>query len=221
MKNIASYIDHTQLSATATQDKIAKLCAEAAEYHFASVCVNTTWVPFCAEKLKGSGVNVCTVVGFPLGAMATEPKAYEAHWAVAHGADEVDMVLNVGMLKDKDYDGVRADIAAVKASCDGHLLKVILETCLLDDAEIEKACALAMEAGANFVKTSTGFSTGGATEHAVALMRKCVGDKLGVKASGGIRDVETAEKMIAAGASRLGCSAGVQIVKGCVSDAAY
>ena len=221
MKNIASFIDHTQLAASATEEQIRKLCAEAIEYHFASVCVNTCYVPLCAKLLKGSGVNVCTVVGFPLGAMATDPKAYEAKWAVENGATEVDMVINVGALKDKKYDYVLNDIKEVKKACNGRLLKVILENCLLTDDEKRKACALCKEGGADYVKTSTGFSKGGATAEDVALMRECVGDELGVKAAGGIRDAETAEKMIAAGASRLGCSAGVAIVEGERSHAEY
>lgn len=213
MKNIASYIDHTQLSAAATPAQIEKLCEEAKKYHFASVCVNTCYVPLCASLLEGSGVNVCTVVGFPLGAMATEPKAHEAAWAVGNGAVEVDMVINIGRLKCGDYDYVLQDIKAVKDACDGRLLKVILENCLLTDEEKEKACELSVKAGADYVKTSTGFSTGGATVEDVALMRRCVGAALGVKAAGGIRDRDTAKAMIAAGASRLGCSAGVKIVE--------
>ncbi len=208
------YIDHTQLSADATKDKIKKLCDEAKEYDFASVCVNSCWVKYCAEELKDSSVNVCTVVGFPLGAMETRAKAYEAKCAVEDGADEVDMVINIGFLKDGDYDKVEDDIREVKKACGEKLLKVIIEACLLTDEEKIKACELSLSAGADYVKTSTGFSKWGAKEEDVALMRKTVGDKCGVKAAGGIRDRETAEKMIAAGASRLGCSAGIQIVKG-------
>ena len=211
---INRYIDHTQLAADATEEKIAKLCAEAAQYRFASVCVNSCWVKYCAEKLKDTDVNVCTVVGFPLGAMVTRAKAYEAAAAVDDGADEVDMVINIGFLKDKKYDLVEKDIREVKEACNGKLLKVIIECCLLTDEEKIKACELCEKAGADYVKTSTGFSKSGATAEDVALMRRTVGDRLGVKAAGGIRDAETAKKMIAAGASRLGCSAGIAIMKG-------
>lgn len=219
--DIAKYIDHTILAADATTEKVVKVCNEAKEYKFASVCVNSVHVPLCAQLLANTGVNVCTVVGFPLGAMSTAAKAYEAHQAVLDGATEVDMVINVGALKDKNYDFVREDIKRVKESCQGKLLKVIIETCLLTDEEKEIACKLSMEAQADYVKTSTGFSKGGATAEDVALMRRVVGERLGVKASGGIRDFETAMKMINAGASRLGCSAGIAIVNGEKSDAAY
>lgn len=221
MNNIASYIDHTMLAPQATVSQIRKLCEEAVKYHFASVCVNSCHVALCAELLKGTGVNVCTVVGFPLGAMSTKAKAFEAECAVADGAVEIDMVINVGALKDENWTFVEDDIRAVKKACGGKLLKVILETCLLTDDEIVMACQLSEAAGADYVKTSTGFSKGGATAEAVSLMRKTVGDRLGVKASGGIRDRESALKMIEAGASRLGCSAGVKIMEGEVSDAAY
>ena len=221
MNNIASYIDHTMLAPQATVSQIRKLCEEAVKYHFASVCVNSCHVALCAELLKGTGVNVCTVVGFPLGAMSTKAKAFEAECAVADGAVEIDMVINVGALKDENWTFVEDDIRAVKKACGGKILKVILETCLLTDDEIVRACQLSEAAGADYVKTSTGFSKGGATAEAVSLMRKTVGDRLGVKASGGIRDRESALKMIEAGASRLGCSAGVKIMEGEVSDAAY
>lgn len=211
---INRYIDHTLLAADATKDRIIKLCNEAKEYKFASVCVNSCWVGLCADLLKGSGVEVCTVVGFPLGAMVTKAKAYEAECAVSDGADEVDMVINIGDLKDGDYKAVEDDIRAVKKACGDKLLKVIIECCLLTDEEKVKACELSEAAGADYVKTSTGFSKGGATAEDVALMRRTVGDRLGVKAAGGIRDRATAEKMIEAGASRLGCSAGIAIVKG-------
>lgn len=211
---INRYIDHTLLAADATKDRIIKLCNEAKEYKFASVCVNSCWVRLCADLLKGSDVEVCTVVGFPLGAMVTKAKAYEAECAVSDGADEVDMVINIGDLKDGDYKAVEDDIRAVKAACGDKLLKVIIECCLLSDEEKVKACELSEAAGADYVKTSTGFSKGGATAEDVALMRRTVGDRLGVKAAGGIRDRATAEKMIEAGASRLGCSAGIAIVKG-------
>lgn len=218
---LSKYIDHTLLAADADAARIEKLCLEAKEYDFASVCVNTCWVEKCAELLKGTDVNVCTVVGFPLGAMSTETKAYEANWAVKHGATEVDMVLNVGYIKSGMIAEAEEDIRQVKAACEGKLLKVILETCLLTDEEKVLACQIAEKAGADYVKTSTGFSKWGAKSEDVALMRATVGDRLGVKASGGIRDYETAKAMIDAGATRLGCSAGVAIVNGGSSDAAY
>ena len=210
-----SFIDHTLLKPDATVEQITKLCMEAREYKFASVCVNSCWVRLCAELLRGSDVAVCTVVGFPLGAMIPEAKAYEAEAAIENGATEIDMVINIGALKSKDYRMVAKDLHAV---CDvvhehGALLKVIIEACLLTREEKIIACLLAKNAGADYVKTSTGFSTGGATVEDVALMRKVVGDDLGVKAAGGIRDKETAEKMLDAGADRLGASAGVQICK--------
>lgn len=205
--------DHTILKADATREAVAKICEEAKEYGFMSVCVNSYYTAFVAEKLKDSDVKVCTVVGFPLGQMSTKAKAAETELAVKDGADEIDMVINVGALKDKEYDVVRNDIKEVKKACGQALLKVIIETCLLTDEEKVKACELAKEAGADYVKTSTGFSTGGADAHDVELMRKTVGDSMGVKASGGIRDKETAEKMVKAGASRLGTSATVAICK--------
>lgn len=208
-------IDHTLLKANATRAQIEKLCDEALEYHFASVCVNTCWVPLAHEKLAGSDVNTCCVVGFPLGAMLTEAKAAETRLAVEAGADEVDMVVNVGWLLDGDYDAVRDDIAAVVAAANGKCVKVIIEACLLTDEQKAKACELSVEAGATFVKTSTGFSTGGATVEDVALMRKTVGDKCKVKAAGGIHTTEEAKAMVEAGADRLGASAGIQIVSGC------
>lgn len=205
--------DHTILKADATREAVAKICEEAKEYGFMSVCVNSYYTAFVAEKLKDSDVKVCTVVGFPLGQMSTKAKAAETELAVKDGADEIDMVINVGALKDKEYDVVCNDIKEVKKACGQALLKVIIETCLLTDEEKAKACELAKEAGADYVKTSTGFSTGGADAHDVELMRKTVGDSMGVKASGGIRDKETAEKMVKAGASRLGTSATVAICK--------
>ncbi len=210
--NIASYIDHTVLAADATRERIEKLCAEAKQWHFASVCVNTCWTAFCADQLKGSGVNVCSVVGFPLGAMSTRAKAFEAKAAVDDGADEIDMVINIGWLKDGRDDLVENDIREVKSACGDKHLKVIIETCLLTEEEKVRACKLSVKAGADFVKTSTGFSTGGAKAEDVALMRKTVGPEIGVKASGGIRTYEDAKKMIDAGANRLGCSAGIAIV---------
>lgn len=208
-------IDHTLLKANATRAQIEKLCDEALEYNFASVCVNTCWVPLAHEKLAGSDVNTCCVVGFPLGAMLTEAKAAETRLAVEAGADEVDMVINVGWLLDGEYDAVRDDIAAVVKAADGKCVKVIIEACLLTDEQKAKACELSVEAGATFVKTSTGFSTGGATVADVALMRKTVGDRCLVKAAGGIHTADEARAMVEAGADRLGCSAGIQIMAGC------
>ena len=210
-----SFIDHTLLKADATVEQITKLCQEAREYRFASVCVSSCWVRLCSELLRGSGVAVCTVVGFPLGAMIPEAKAFEAEAAIENGATEIDMVINVGALKSQDYRMVAKDIQVV---CDavhqhGAILKVIIEACLLTKEEKVIACLLAKNAGADYVKTSTGFSTGGATVEDVKLMRSIVGDEMGVKAAGGIRDKETAEAMLDAGADRLGASAGVQICK--------
>lgn len=205
--------DHTILKAEATKEAVKKICAEARAYGFMSVCVNGYYTAYAAGELKGTDVKVCTVVGFPLGQMATEAKAAETAIAVRDGADEIDMVINVGALKDGLYDVVRDDIREVKKACSGALLKVIIETCLLTDEEKVKACELAKEAGADFVKTSTGFSTGGAKEEDVALMRRTVGSEMGVKASGGIRDKETAMAMEKAGASRLGTSQTVAICR--------
>lgn len=218
---LTSIIDHTLLAADATSAQIARLCQEAREYSFASVCVNSCRVAQARTLLEGCPVKVCTVVGFPLGAMSTRAKADETRSAVEDGADEIDMVINVGYIKDGDWDGVLDDIMAVREACKGRVLKVILETCLLTDDEIVRACRTAVRAGADFVKTSTGFSKGGATVHAVSLMRSTVGADVGVKASGGIRDAESARAMVEAGASRLGCSAGVAIAKGESSDADY
>lgn len=211
----AKIIDHTLLKAEASKDQIKKLCDEAVEYGFHSVCVNSCYVYYCAKLLEHTGVKVCTVIGFPLGAMSTSGKAAEAEEAVRDGADELDMVINVGMIKSGDWDYVKEDIAAVveKAKGRGVQVKVILETCLLTEEEKEQACRVAREAGADFVKTSTGFSTGGATAEDVALMRRCVGGSMGVKASGGIRCLEDAEKMVEAGADRIGASAGIAIVR--------
>lgn len=208
-------IDHTLLKANATRAQIEKLCDEALEYNFASVCVNTCWVPLAHERLAGSEVKTCCVVGFPLGAMLTEAKAAETRLAVEAGADEVDMVINIGWLLDGEYDAVRDDIAAVVKAADGKCVKVIIEACLLTDEQKVKACELSVEAGATFVKTSTGFSTGGATVADVALMRKTVGDRCLVKAAGGIHTADEARAMVEAGADRLGCSAGIQIMAGC------
>jgi len=204
--------DHTILKADATKADVIKICDEAKKYNFMSVCVNSYYTPLVADELKDSDVKVCTVVGFPLGQMSTETKALETAYAVECGADEIDMVINVGALKDKDYAEVLADIRAVRAVCKDKTLKVIIETCLLTDEEKIKACELSVNGGADFVKTSTGFSTGGAKAEDVSLMRKTVGPNVGVKASGGIRDSLTAQKMVEAGASRLGTSATVSII---------
>ena len=207
------YIDHTLLKPAATRADIAKLCAEAKEYRFASVCVNSAHIAEVAAALAGTDVAPCCVIGFPLGAMETEAKAFEAARAAALGAKEIDMVMDIGAAKEGDFARVEADIAAVVSAIQGRAkLKVILECCLLTDEEKTAACLAAKRAGADFVKTSTGFSTGGATEHDVALMRAAVGDDMGVKASGGIRTQEDALRMIAAGASRIGASAGIAIV---------
>jgi len=211
-KTIAAMIDHTLLKPEATPAQIEKLCAEAAEYHFASVCVNPVYIPLAARLLKGTGVKVCCVVGFPLGAIAPEQKAAEAASCAAMGAEELDMVIHVGAAKAGDWALVQRDIEGVVMAAAGHTVKVIIETCLLTDEEKVKACEAAKAAGAHFVKTSTGFSTGGATTHDIALMRKTVGPEMGVKASGGIRDYETAMAMIEAGANRIGASAGIAIV---------
>ncbi|MBE6129639.1 MAG: deoxyribose-phosphate aldolase [Erysipelotrichaceae bacterium] len=208
----SKYIDHTQLKPDATKDKIVTLCREAREYDFASVCINPCWIPLAKELLEGSDVKVCTVIGFPLGAMSTAAKCLETATAVQDGAEEVDMVINIGKLKDGEDDYVRNEIKAIKEACSGRLLKVIIETCLLTDEEKVRACKLAKEAGADFVKTSTGFSTGGATVEDVALMRRTVGEDMGVKAAGGVRDKETFEAMIKAGATRIGTSSGKNLI---------
>ena len=205
------YIDHTLLKADATQDKIETLCKEAKD--FASVCVNTYWVPFCAKQLEGSDVKVCTVVGFPLGAMSSNAKAFETKDAIEHGASEIDMVLNIGEMKAGHYDVVRDDVKAVVEAAKGHCVKVILETCLLTKEEIVKACELCIEAGATFVKTSTGFSTRGATVEDVKLMKETVKDKCLVKAAGGVRCRADLDNMIEAGADRIGTSAGVALMQ--------
>ncbi len=213
-QNLSKMIDHTILKADATRQQVIKVCQEALEYGFASVCVNTCQVKLVATQLKGSDVKTCVTVGFPLGAMSTAAKAFEAKDAVLNGAQEVDMVINVGALKDKDYDFVENDIRAVVDAVNKKaVVKVIIETCLLTDEEKVIACKLAQKAGADFVKTSTGFSTGGATAEDIALMRKTVGNSMKVKASGGIRDYETAIKMVDAGADRIGASSSVKIVQ--------
>ena len=215
-QDIAKFIDHTLLKADATFEQITKLCQEAAEHGFASVCVNPCYVKHAAKLLDGSGVAVCTVVGFPLGASSSKTKAREAKQAIRDGATEIDMVINVGALKSGQDDIVYKDIRGVVKVCKrrGALCKCILETSLLNDDEKQRACDAAIRAKANFVKTSTGFSTGGATVEDIALMSKAVaGARMGVKASGGVRNLQDAEKMIAAGATRIGASAGVAIVK--------
>ena len=212
-KPLAKYIDHTLLKADATPEQIKKLCAEAEEYQFASVCVNSCYARLAHECLRGRGVAVCCAVGFPLGAMSQRAMAYEARCAAEDGASEIDMVLPIGALKAGDDETVRETIGAVVEAVTGRaIVKVIIEACLLTDAEKVRACQLAESVGAAFVKTSTGFSSGGATEHDVALMRKSVSSAVQVKAAGGIRDRETALRMIAAGADRIGASAGIQIV---------
>ena len=214
-KSIARYIDHTLLKADATRAQITQLCREAQEYGFAAVCVNPTNVRLCADLLKGSGVAVASVAGFPLGATPPEAKAYEARQAIQNGATEIDMVINIGALKDGDYGLAERDIAAVVRVChDGHAVcKVIIEAALLSEQEKVKACELAQKAGADYVKTSTGFGPSGATTADVALMRRVVGPGMGVKAAGGIRSLADAQAMIEAGASRIGASAGIKIVQ--------
>ena len=211
---LARFIDHTLLAADATRQQIAVLCAEAQQYGFYSVCVNSGQVPYAAQLLAGQTVKVCAVVGFPLGAGLSESKAFEAQQAIAAGAGEIDMVLNIGALRDGLFDTVHDDIAAVHQACGSVPLKVILETCLLDDAQKTRACEICRELGVAFVKTSTGFSRSGATPEDIALMRSVVGPHMGVKASGGVRDYATAVTMIEAGATRLGTSSGVSIVSG-------
>ncbi len=214
-KSVAAMIDHTLLKQNATKEQIAKLCEEAKEYGFASVCVNPGYVPEAAEALRGTDAAVCTVIGFPLGATTSAAKAAETEDAIQNGAQEVDMVVNVGRIKSGDWDYVKSDIEAVVNAAKGKALtKVIIETCLLTDEEKVRVCLTAKEAGADFVKTSTGFSTGGATCEDVALMRKTVGPDMGVKASGGIHNTEEALALIEAGASRIGASAGIAIVSG-------
>lgn len=221
-QNIATLIDHTLLKQDATRNQIEKLCEEAKEYTFASVCVNPTWVNLSAKLLQGSPVKVCTVIGFPLGASTTEVKAFETSNAIENGAEEIDMVINVGALKDQDYNFVQKDIEAVVQAAKGKaIVKVILETCLLTDEEILRASEISKLAEADFVKTSTGFSTGGATVSAVKLMRSAVGPELGVKASGGVRSLADLQAMVDAGATRIGASSGVEIVKGLESNSDY
>lgn len=215
------YIDHTLLKPDASQEQIETLIEEAKKYEFASVCVNPTWVSFAAQALKATDVKVCTVIGFPLGANTPELKAFETSDAIQNGANEIDMVINIGALKSRNFDLVERDIRAVVEAAKGTLVKVIIETCLLTDDEKVKACQIAQKAGADFVKTSTGFSTGGATVADVALMRKTVGPDMGVKASGGARSYEDALAFIKAGATRIGASSGVAIMEGDVANGDY
>ncbi|MCR5229055.1 MAG: deoxyribose-phosphate aldolase [Solobacterium sp.] len=210
----SKYIDHTLLKADSTKEQIIKLCAEAKEYDFASVCVNPCWISTAKKELEGSDVKVCVVIGFPLGMMTTEAKVFEARDAVEKGAEEVDMVINIGMLKDGEDSYVENEIRQIKQAVGNHILKVIIETCLLNDDEKVRACIAAKNAGADFVKTSTGFSTGGATPEDVALMRKTVGETMGVKAAGGVRTPEDFDRMIAAGATRIGTSSGIKLAGG-------
>lgn len=213
MKAISKMIDHTLLKPDATRDEIIKLCNEAVEYGFYSVCINPSYVKLAKDKLNGTDVKIATVIGFPLGSTTLEVKAFEVRESIKNGADELDMVINIGALKGKEYDLVEKEITAVvNEANEKALVKVIIETCLLNKEEIIKACEIAKKADADFVKTSTGFSTGGATVEDVQLMRKVVGESMGVKASGGIRDYDTAIKMINAGANRIGASASVKIV---------
>ncbi|SMQ82974.1 deoxyribose-phosphate aldolase [Bacillus sp. OV166] len=220
--NIAAMIDHTLLKPEATRQQIESLCQEAKKYKFASVCVNPTWVSTAKELLQGSGVMVCTVIGFPLGAATSETKAFETKNAIENGAEEVDMVINIGALKDHNDELVEKDIRAVVEAAKGKAhTKVIIETSLLTKEEKIRACELSVKAGADFVKTSTGFSTGGATAEDIALMRKTVGPDLGVKASGGVRNTEDVQKMIEAGATRIGASSSIAIVKGQTATSDY
>lgn len=211
--NYNKMIDHTVLKADTPLETVKKICDEAMEYGFASVCINPCHVTYCADYLKDSDVNVCTVIGFPLGANTSAVKAFETKDAIANGADEIDMVMNIGALKDKNYDLVRDDVKAVVEAANGTLVKVILETCLLTEDEIKKACELCVEAKADYVKTSTGFSTRGATIEDVRIMKEAVHGKAKVKAAGGVRTPEDMVKIVAAGADRIGTSAGCSLVK--------
>ena len=220
--DVARYIDHTLLKPEATREQVDKLCEEAAEYGFYSVCVNTTWTAYCARKLRGKGVKVCTVIGFPLGAMDSRAKSFEARNSVENGANEIDMVMNVGALKSGDLKTVEEDIRWVLRACrQNTILKVIIENALLTDEEKVLACQVAKRAGANYVKTSTGFAASGATVEDIALMRRTVGLEMGVKAAGGVRSYEDALAMIQAGASRIGASSSVAIVTGAKSQSSY
>lgn len=208
----SKYIDHTLLKPEATQDQIEKLCQEAKQYDFASVCVNPYWVPFCKEELKDSDVKVCTVIGFPLGATSSASKAFETAHAIEQGADEVDMVMNIGELLARHDQAVQKDIEAVVQAAQGKIVKVILETCLLNDAQIERACSLCVKAKADFVKTSTGFNSAGANTHVVEVMKQAVKGQAKVKAAGGVRNQADMDAMIAAGADRIGTSHGIELM---------
>lgn len=221
MESLNKYIDHTLLKPEATTEQIQQLCEEAVTHEFATVCVNPGHVRDAVELLDGSSVGVCTVIGFPLGANLSSVKAFEARMAIDQGAREVDMVANIGAIKDGDWSKVEADIQSVVEAASGRTVKVILETCLLTDDEIIQTCKMAVQAKAHFVKTSTGFSTGGATKEAVQIMKTTVGDSCQVKASGGIRDLTSAKEMIELGAERLGTSSGVAIVKGSTGKEEY
>ncbi len=219
--NLNKYIDHTLLKPESTKEQIKKLCEEAKEYDFKSVCVNPTQVSYAKELLSGSDVLVCTVIGFPLGANTSKVKAFETEDAILNGADEIDMVVNIGAIKDGNFDLVKKDIEAVVNSSNDKLVKVIIETCLLTDEEKRKLCKIVIEAGADFIKTSTGFSTSGATKEDISLFKEEVKSKIGIKASGGVRNIEDAKTMIDCGATRLGTSGGVQIINGENSQTNY
>lgn len=219
--NVAKYIDHTLLKPDSTREQIDKILEEAKKYQFKSVCINPTHVSYASQQLLDTDVLVCTVIGFPLGATTTDVKVFETENAIKNGASEIDMVINIGALKDQRYDEVQKDIEGVIAAANGKTVKVIIETVFLTDEEKVKACELAEKAGATFVKTSTGFAGGGATPEDVKLMKDTVGNRLEVKASGGVRSLEDFEKMIEAGATRIGASAGVQIIEGLDSNSDY
>ena len=221
MEKLNRYIDHTLLKPEATKSQIENLCQEALKFNFFSVCVNPHYVSLCANILKGSEVSVCTVIGFPLGSNTTESKVFETKDAINKGAQEIDMVINIAAIKSGDWNLVEEDIRQVKKACGTTLLKVIFETCLLNNEEKVMACKVSQNAGADFVKTSTGFSTGGATVDDVKLMRSSVANHIGVKASGGVRDFETAKKMVELGATRLGTSSGIAIMTGATSTSSY
>lgn len=220
-KDIAAMIDHTMLKPQTKKEDIERICQEASEYSFATACVNPCWVSLASSLLKDAQAGVTTVIGFPLGATFPSVKAAETREAIAAGADEIDMVLSIGQFLSGNIEAVREDIKAVREACSGHTLKVILETCLLNEEQIAEACRISADAGADFVKTSTGFASGGATPEAVRIMRETVGPDLGVKASGGVRSREDALAMIEAGASRIGASSGVSICQGEISGESY
>ncbi|WP_350342440.1 deoxyribose-phosphate aldolase [Proteinivorax tanatarense] len=217
-QKLASMIDHTLLKAQSTPEQVTKICNEAKEYGFATVCVNPSYIEQAKKELDGSNVGITTVIGFPLGASTSETKAFETKDAISKGATEIDMVINVGLLKSKKWDDVLRDIQSVVDAANGTVVKVILETCYLTDSEIVKACELSVQAQASFVKTSTGFGTGGATAEHITLMRQTVGPEIGVKASGGVRDQKTAYTMVESGATRIGASSSVEIVKGSATE---